>query len=266
MTGNYLFTINSSPYYPEASELIKEGLVINDNYYEDLRQARISNSDNSDRKKEVNKLNEIMLKEYYLKSDFQSIFFKFSSRDKRLFEESKRSISPIFKEGLSWALFSTDKADNKYIMKLDSSKKQKKIEKYNIKKRYRDSARRAKIKSDTLRLDSFKMMITEINADIKLLNAEYKKEVGKYKDNIHNDILSEVQSWVQVEIDSVVMPLNCYYYSHPVNDTKGILCIYDIKDISRGVHSIKVKRKFSKRSKTTLTLKREYIFPVIKTY
>ncbi len=259
MTFDNLISNDNYPHFPDTMEAVSEGLMINDYYYDDLRNQLYESKTENDKETFTHNLPRVSFSHFHVRDDYCSFFMRMLQSDQDyLIDEAK--IDPYRKRGLRIGLFGSNKFEDEFDgdekVKRDSIIIPLKEKRLQLKEQWyfenqKDTVLEQKIDSLTalIQAESDKWYsIRDSLADFKMSNIK--------------DFLTE-QIRFKVDSTNYVDSLSCFYYEHPNYGEKGILCHFPTKNITQGPHSFSFERDYwSKRSKQTYDYK--VVLPFIK--
>ena len=258
---NNLFTVNTNPHFP--SFYTEQGIGYNDHWYEDLYQMNMQM--NADRTPKAEYVTPLRLSHFHTYSDVSSVFIKMQRGDEHFLEDSL-DIMPFKKSGLRFTLFGNKNQKDSLLTSMENEIKQRRSDLFKLSRIYRDSVGIA-VEDDVrhayyvAKRDSIRTLRAQL-----LTGLESKKDSMSLKKK--TDILSALISLIEIKIDSVNITdsLACYFYTHPLNNEKGIMCNFSTKFLSPGNHKYYIKRKkFKENEDDELEVSQdEYTFPFIK--
>jgi hypothetical protein len=234
--GKSMFENSFNPFLPERINLLDAGQLMDNYYYDDLRNKSLDEFENEKRFLNKNSLLKISLEHFNIKENFSSFFIKV---DRQLIDliEKDTKIKPFKERGVSFSWFNNNKIDDKALEKIENSKSDEMVKLYLLRKDIR-----LKYKDDKKTLEK------EINAlelKIKAAEKKWQSKLKQFKIEKTIKIKEAFVSNYQISIDSLIVPLdNCFYFRHPHLNEEGFKCIYATDSLTKGIHQMKVKYKF----------------------
>tara|TARA_Y100000385_G_C13085766_1_gene636329 strand:+ start:321 stop:1898 length:1578 start_codon:yes stop_codon:yes gene_type:complete len=261
--GPNLFSNNNYPYFDAHHSLRTHGQIINDANYEDLRSIKSEGKEGIGKIDFKNNMPDVILGQFYMEMPFQRIFFGMRQSDLNLFKQDS-IVSPIYKEGFRFSLFSSSKFEDPELDKLLKAKDDKANE----------VREKLKVNRDQLKgVSESDQAHIELTQERDRLRAERDSYVSE-KSDVHESfakqknekILEAFMDYIELELDGIPYKdsLTCYFYIHPDINQKGVLCHFDANPLSRGNHNMSVKRKVYRTSQTGNIDILHYILPFIK--
>ena len=261
--GPNLFSNNNYTYFDSYHSLRSHGQIINDANYEDLRSVKLEGKEGMSKTNFKNNMPDVILGQFYMDQPYQRLFFGMRKNDQKLFEMDS-IVSPIFKEGFRFSLFSSSRFDDPELKAMLDAKD--------------DQANevREKLKENRNQLQGLKpgdadyQFLTEERERLRSQRDEFVNEKGGIEEKFTKDknakILAAFMDFVDVEVDGVSYndSLTCHYYIHPDINQKGFLCHFDAQHLNKGNHDLSVKRKIYRSSSSGRTEILHYILPFIK--
>lgn len=262
--GSGLFSNNNMPYFEEGWTLMQKGKYINDASYMDLREERLETLPPYERKKFRNIIPHTVLSQFYVDIDYPSLFFKYYKMDQFLYEHGS-DIEPIFKQGLQLTLFGNNRNKDKRIENIERSQDSIFLENRSELKALRlELSKIDSVESSTLH-NLLTDSISRINAINSKISQRKKSLRSTYRDSQYQEILEFMMDQIYVSIDSISIDssMQCYFYNHPNNNEKGILCHFDISELASGMHEIQVQRNFNYTEENKISTQK-FTLPFIK--
>ena len=254
--GGQMFTNTYNPYSPDRNTLLETGELLDDYYYDDLREKYLVEYPNEERKINKNIIKRVSLEHFNIKENFSSVFIKITPELIELLENDP-SLSPYSTKGLSFTFFNGNEVEDKRITSLEKQKS-KAIsdllkEKRAIKKDKTESEQKSKIENVERQIEIEKEKWNTI-----IRNAEIDKS---------NTIKKTYLSHFEIFIDNKNIPLNqCVYYTHPHSKEKGLKCIFETDSIPKGLHQFKFYYNYLKSDfdSNKIIAKDSLILPILK--
>jgi len=265
--GSVLFDNNIYTYVESKENLQKSGLMINNRFYQDLRDKSLKYNDKTDQKKINYDMPYILLDKYYMDNIYPSLFFKMTKNDKRLLKNNK-SIAPIFKEGVNFTLFNNGNPIR--ISDLTESVLQVTIDSLHSERRtLKKTSRKAKRTKNIVEVDLLQIKIDSLDKVIDLLKEKRNQSKETKKKENYLGIINAFMDHIDVKIDEVNYKdkLDCKYYTHPSSGHKGFLCHFRSDSLSIGPHEISFERTYfenRKQKDSTFTYRTKLPFIKIK--
>jgi len=227
-TFDNLFSNHINPYQDSDSDLLEEGLIIQDFRYEDLMRERIADMSDYERRRYLNKnLGSIILSNYKIENGKLEFFLKTSTGFSRMLKE-KYKIEPIYKPGVKFNLFVDHLNENKDIKAIEKRY----LEKYSaLRKNYNKERDIFNDRVDTSGIfQILKDRRKVINKTIDSLEDLKTKEIKEFENKNNEIIFEKLLASTEVRIDSIdyTDSLNCKYFKETFLGANGILCnLYD---------------------------------------
>jgi len=251
--------IGFSPYphwsYDAAND---QGLYISKLNYDD---ERLKWYDENSMKKELHseRLHAITLSQFMVDKPYLEIFLKAYGEDQFMLSQ-KDSIEPYFKPGLRFSLFSSSKADNEAIEKIDQ-------ERLTANKDLRDKKKdmRKSFSSGEIDRTTYTTAKDSLNKLIEEIDRHYEEVEKKYELERVDTIIKTTVGHFNLEIDGQTIEdeLDCFKYRHPNLKERGILCLYPMDSLSIGRHMIEANRKRYRPNQDRIST-RNYKIPFYK--
>lgn len=241
IAGNTILENNSNPYLPDRNALISTGNLLDDYYYDDLRNIMLQEYPNEERKINKQKLKWISMEKFNIAEPVSSIFIKTDDYLIKLLEKDT-SISPYEKKGFSIRWFNLNELSDKKISDIEKLKSEEISDLYE--------------KRRTLNKEFKKEKNILIQTEIDSLGLKIDQRVAFWNWEINNEKMAKVQrviksytSNLKFYIDSVSISLDkCYFYTHPHYQEQGLKCFFNTDSIQKGIHNVKFIRNFYKNS------------------
>lgn len=252
--GYKMFENNPNPYYPERELQLSNGVLIDDYYYDDLRNSLLQEFPNEERKINKKQLKFISLEAFEISGPNSSVFIKLDKNMKKLLDIDS-TITPYRKDGMAFSWFGSNILDDKEKVML-VNKREKEIVSYinqrkEITKKYKSNPSEGKKLKDSISLI------------IDTRSSFWEKEIANYESNKINKIINKYLDNINFHIDTLEISLKqCYFYNHPHYQEQGLKCFFKTDSLSVGVHRIKVFRNII--NKQDEIIKDSIILPIIK--
>lgn len=220
-----LFESNIHPHLVADDQLVREGLIIQKAWYEDLLdQSLEGKSDNEAKQMKYDNRKVIVLSSYYLKPDALSFFMRIYENDKTMLSK-KYKILQVYKDGWRFALFGDKVKEDSIKTGIRESYTSRYLdirEEYNV---YRDQSKK-NILDDSLRETKLSLMRDSINTLVDSLQKEKTQKLNEYIVNRNKKVLQSLEGLVRVKIDSVDYTdyIVCKHAYHPHFDERGLQC------------------------------------------
>lgn len=233
-----LFVHHEIPHFPKKDLLIKNGLLIQECYYEDLYVERIKSMDPS-KVNDWRHLHEIQLSNYKISDPYPSFFLKANGKDQFILS-NKYELNPVWKAGLRWNLFTEEEAIDSHLVELTRpiQNEYKELREHYVLARdsIESSIDSLYIKRERLRIDS----LTKIKDSLVLRK---KSLTTDYTDKRNDRILDGMQKLATVEIDNIAYndSLSCFFSRHLNSHEEGIKCNFPITNLKMGPHMFKAE-------------------------
>ncbi|PKP15447.1 MAG: hypothetical protein CVU07_10060, partial [Bacteroidetes bacterium HGW-Bacteroidetes-23] len=148
--GGQMFTNTYNPYSPDRNTLLESGELLDDYFYDDLREKYLVEYPNEERKINKNIIKRVSLEHFNIKENFSSVFIKITPELIELLENDP-TLSPYSSKGLSFTFFNENEVEDQKITSLEKQKS-KAIsdllkEKRALKKEKTDSEQKSKIEN-----------------------------------------------------------------------------------------------------------------------
>lgn len=240
--------IQSHTYFPDFTNLHRESVeqeFVHWKYYDDLRDAYKQNNESIFSDDEIIPL--ISLKNYEIRDNVSSIFFRITSDDTDYYEKYKGQI-PFLKSGIRHSFFPKFIKDSMLL----SLKDKQKLEMDQFRD-YRKS-----------RKDDFSKEIWDRKRDS--LGVAQENQDKEFFFNKLAAIKESTEEIFTVRIDGTEYndSLNCTFFVHPNKGEKGMICYFPTKDLDLGSHMMHVtKRRHNSRSKDSLR-RTQFYLPFMK--
>jgi hypothetical protein len=252
--GYRMFENNPNPYYPDRDIQISNGVILDDYYYDDLRNNLLMEYPNEERKINKKLLKSFSMESFEITKSTSSIFIKLDKNMKKIMEQDS-TITPYRKDGMAFSWFSANILDDKGVELLVDQREKEIVALINqrkeITKKYKSDPAKGKILKDSITLI------------IDTRSSFWEKEIANYESKKINKIIDKYVSNIKFQIDTMTISLEqCYFYSHPHYQEQGLKCFFNTDSLSTGVHQIKFFRNIF--DKTDEIIKDSIILPIIK--
>lgn len=232
MGGYNLLENNPNPYLPDQKMLQSKGLTINDYYYDDLRNIKLQEFPNEERKINKQLLKIVSLQEFNINGNNSAIFIRLDKNMVKLVEMDT-TISPFKNSGLSmrwW--FNREKIEDKTVLATKSAKEKELSTLINERKQLK----KEKDVNNEAKIDSLNKLIAQ--------RTRFWEEKINTATDIHlQNIQKKYLENISLYIDDARVELNqCFYYTHPHFKEQGLKCFFDTDTLSTGIHFVKFIR------------------------
>jgi hypothetical protein len=119
--GGQMFTNTYNPYAPDRNTLLETGELLEDYYYDDLREKYLVEYPNEERKINKNMIKRVSLEHFNIKENFSSVFIKITPELIELLENDP-TLSPYSSKGLSFTFFNGNEVEDQKIISLEKQK------------------------------------------------------------------------------------------------------------------------------------------------
>lgn len=254
--GGQMFTNTYNPYSPDRNTLLGSGELLDDYFYDDLREKYLVEYPNEERKINKDIIKRVSLEHFNIKENFSSVFIKITPELIELLENDP-TLSPYSSKGLSFTFFSGNELEDQKITSLEKQKS--KVisdllkEKRAIKKEKTDSEQKSKLEN--------------VERQIEFEKEKWNTIIKKAEIDRSNAIKKTYLSHFEIFIDNKNIPLNqCVYYSHPHSNEKGLKCIFETDSLPKGLHQFKFYYNFLKSDfdSKKIIAKDSLILPILK--
>ncbi len=253
--GYTMFENNPNPYQPDKNDLLSNGLMLEDYYYDDLRNILLQEYPNEERKINKQRLEWISLEKFYITEPTSSFFIKLDNNIVELLALDT-TLVPYKKKGYAFRWFNANKIENKQLAEMEKAKSKELSDLYELKRAMNKEFKKQKNTNLKKQIDSISEIIDTKNDiwEIKLMQ--------KRKQNV-DEILNAYISQIKFYIDSLQVPLkHCYFYKHPHFKEQGLKCFFNTDSIPKGIHHTKFVRNIFSRTDTIT--KDSVILPILK--
>ncbi len=255
IAGKTILENNPNPYLPDRNSLISNGNLLDDYYYDDLRNIKLQEYPNEDRKINKQKLKWVSLEKFNVTEPISSIFIKTDDNLIKLLEKDT-SIFPYVKKGLSIRWFNFKGLSDKKISVIEKMKSEELADLYEKRRELNKEFKKTKNILIQPKIDSVGV---EIDHRIAFWNLKINDEEMAKVDRILKSYTSNLKFY----IDSVNIPLNkCYFYTHPHYQEQGLRCFFNVDSIPKGLHNVKFIRNYY--TNTEEIVKDSINLPIIK--
>ncbi|MEM9545674.1 MAG: hypothetical protein AAGA77_06860 [Bacteroidota bacterium] len=255
LIASNVFSNNNFSYYPPNSIIKNFGNTVDRMHYEDLRKEYMTEVDSKISKRRQN-IPSIILNKYQNNEDYLKIFLKMASTDYMALQENT-DISPYWKSGLNFTLFSSNEKKDPFYVK---GNKELELEFDTLRANRRKLRSLRRNSKDSVEMNAFTIQIDSITTYISKKRDAFLKEAQKFEENKQEKIIQAFLDLVELQIDDVDIEedLDCYFFEHPNNDEKGLMCLYPMDSLALGPHQIyfykEVKRRTGKDRITNMKL------------
>ena len=235
--GSKLFVNHPFPNIPSKAAMEEIGMYINDNYYDDLRNTKLAEFPNEERKMSKSDFSFISMEQFEIDKSISSFFIPIDRNFSKLVSTQGNAI-PFFNEGLSFNFMNSQKS---------------KIPKLETEKTIYSKARAKLIEERTLINKQLKKMGSDltleskrdlINKNLLELETDFEISKQKIKSEAIKASLQGFISHIEVRIDSTKLDLvQSYFYNHPYYGNIGIKCFFKTDSLSIGSHVLYYERK-----------------------
>lgn len=255
------FFLNASTLNPTATNLASDqGIIaarytINPFYYDDLRQEQI---DNSQKHKEIYYAS---LGNYENEGDFLKVFLRFKTRDEDLLEAMEIKHAPFSFSGLRF------KGIFKKYLRPDILRDSIILEKSKERLVMKKVAKGLALNPDEIDSNYIKTYsdtpVDSIKNYLEKIENKWQPELDQRDYSRYEEIIDAYKQIHQFTIDSLdLTPKNCYFFTHPNLNEKGVICYLDIKQLPEGPHELIIDRKIMTRE--TVLGERKLFIPFFK--
>lgn len=260
------FTVNSFPHIPNEEILQKQGLAVNDYWYEDLSQKKIAMSTEMSEEDKLNlQLPTAILSAYNMKDPYASLQLRLYPRDFN-YLKTKLGITPIHQQGVTFSLFGEDLKEDSirenlkapYIKELMALTKQSRTMRDSIKMNRKSKDKRKQ----------FKQVKDSIRNEFQKVIERKKERLLSYDENKNNRILKGFTSLFEITIDSIDYTDSLHYTFAKSGESykKSIRGDFPISELEIGPHLLTLKRKYYRTSHTDSIEVKVYQLPFIKQF
>jgi hypothetical protein len=231
--GYTMFENVSNPYEPARLQKLYSGTLLDDVYYDDLRNIRLSEYPNEERKVNKEQLRWISLANFNVTESVSSLFIRINT-DMVKIASADTSLVPYKKSGFSFRWFNNNMVDDKFLEATKKGKEQVIKSLYDKKREIKSKSKYSNQKSE---LDSMDALIYQ--------QQQYwnNKIQGTENAKVYN-IISAFANQIELYVDTMKVDLrHCYYYTHPNYNEQGLKCFFETDSISRGIHDLKIIKK-----------------------
>jgi len=239
--GNKMFNKSPTPHLPLINESLEQGVMISENYYEDLYFNRYGSENSSFAHKELSNLR---LLNYKIRDNYLSLFINSGSGDRAILE-NVHGIVPKIEPGYRFELFGNsdppedperEKFAANYNAQIDSLDNRLSVLRDSIKLFELDDPQRKFLDSIRVKTRRKKNEMAFRKSDFLL---EYEREKNL-------KILNTIKDLLTVYVDDKLYDdkMTCHYYWNTLTSQKGLLCDIDVQDLSRGHHKIRIDREY----------------------
>lgn len=236
--GDIMVTNVKNPFKPDRDYMLSNGLILDENFYDDLRITRLNEFPNEERKVNKKFLSWVSMEQYEITKSTSSFFIKM---DKKLYEfmEKDSTITPYYKTGYVFTWFNAHHKEDKELNKIRNKKKAALENLYSLRRQTNKELRINK--NDAVlenRLDSIKQKIT-------LLESAFESQIENEKRKKSVLVKEKYLSAFSFYIDSMSLQISeTFYFNHPHFGEEGLKCYFNTDSLSNGFHDFKIIRKF----------------------
>jgi hypothetical protein len=252
--GYRMFENNPNPYYPDRELQFSNGVILDDYYYDDLRNNLLTEFPNEERKINKKLLKPFSMESFEITKSTSSIFIKLDKNMKKLMDKDS-TITPYRKDGIAFSWFNANILEDKEQVSLVNQREKEIVGLINQRKEITKN-----YKSNPAVGKKLKDSITFI---IDTRSSFWENEIANYESTKINKIINKYLDNINFQIDTMTISLEqCYFYSHPHYQEQGLKCFFKTDSLSVGVHRIKIFRNIiNKQNEIT---KDSIFLPIIK--
>lgn len=245
LLASNMFSNNNFAYYPPSSSAQKFGNTIDRMNYEDLRREYLTEVSSRVSKRRQNIPN-ILLNKYMNDEDYLSIFLKMDPSDYKLIQK-KSELDPYWKSGVHFTLFSSNRNKDRFYTKGNDSLSVEfdslRVARRGIKKQLRKS-------KDSTLMNRYTEQIDSITSYMNNKRQKFNEEGERFEEKKQSEIIDAFLDLIEIEINNVNIreDLDCYFYRHPNNDEKGLMCLYPMDSLSLGKQELYFFKEIKTRS------------------
>lgn len=235
--GYTMFENNANPYVPPRDNMIANGVLLDDYYYDDLRQKLLEEYSNDDRKNNKQHLKWISLEQFEITKSWSSLFINIDGKLIEMLEKDS-TINPYKKPGISFKWFGLSNKKDDKLVQLRENRKQA-LKPIFEQRRTLSKQLKKQFNNET------KSKIDSINKIIETKIAFWNHQETKMEKDKIDQIISGFLSHTKFYVDSIPLNLEkCYFYTHPHFKEKGLRCFFNTDSLTNGLHQIKLSRNF----------------------
>ncbi len=259
-----LFSVVDSKYNPISHEELTDGKLITPSWYQDQFNARLAMLDTDDRKRHIlNSRVPLRLSSYYIENGMGTIFLRLSNKYSDRVLDRHLKIEPIYEEGarLFWQDKEVESPRHDFVMDSMDNLMTRVVEtRTTLRKQRRDAKDdKALVAQLDLKMDSLK----DIRLEVIDKKEKWKSQSTK---NRSAEILDAYKSIFQISVDSMNISddMHCLYYSDEVTMDRGLLCHFDVSNLSPGHHHLTVEKAVNAVKGSGELIKRTYVVPFVR--
>ena len=228
---------------------MESGLMIDEWHYQDLIESRFENFSKDEKKKAIIEVKDVILSQFKMVEDYQSVFFKMMNSDQDIYQE-KYKIDPFYKPGLRFGLFVNNKYQDSKIDSLEIDFEKDALKLIGEKKllirqlnEKQDMIENSQLATMQLNLDSLDWQFDE-RYEI------HKAMVDSLISNKYDLILDAFYDRMEIAIDEVDYKdsLECKFCFHETYGQKGLLCFWNSEYLSKGHHQFEISMDYFLRN------------------
>lgn len=237
-----MFSNNNFIYYPTSENDQQFGYTINRFCYDDLRKEYLSEYtlSKNDRRHDIP---DVVLNKYMNDDDYLSIFLKMHPGDYKSIQKNT-DIEPYWKSGFNFTLFSSETNTDKFY-KLGNEKLQIEFDSLRtIRRKLRATKRKTK---DSLLIKGVNDQIDSISDYLAIKREAFVKKGIAFEEEKQKKTINAFLDLMTIEInENNAKPLmDCYFFQHPNNSQKGLMCVYPMDSLNFGKQLLHVKKRRS---------------------
>lgn len=258
LLGPAAFRNNTTPYIPREENLEQNGLLVDDYYYDDLRNMLLQEHPNEERKINKKLMPDVSLEQFRVTQSTSSLFIKLSDEYNDLLENVAEK-KPFYKKGIQFSQFNLN---HEKIGQIEVFQKEKSKQRTPLILKRQEINKKLKAAPGNQALISQK---EQINRELDKLDEFWKDTMDAVIRKTAQSSIDDFLQYVQVSIDSQKIQLdykNCMYYRHPHLGEMGIRCFFPTDSLSKGLHQLDFRTKEYKKPKDTT--EKKLLLPFIK--
>lgn len=235
LISSKIFTNNNFVYFPPDSMAQKFGNTIDRMNYEDLRKEYMTEVDSRISKRRQNIPN-IILNKYLNDEDYLKIFMKMDPTDYQLIQKNT-AIDPYWKTGINFSLFSSTKNTDRFYKEGRDSLEARLDSLRVIRRKLRKDRRNTE---DTLKINSYTATIDSISNFITSTREQFLQQGIAFEEKKQKQTLEAFLDLIELEVNAqdAKPRLDCYFFEHPNNNEKGIMCLYPMDSLALGKNEL----------------------------
>jgi hypothetical protein len=250
MGGFTMFENTVNPYQPPRLQTISAGLLLNDNYYDDLRNVRLQEYPNETRKINKEKIRWLTLSNFNITSSNASVFLRVDPHMVQIMRLDT-TLSPYKKSGVALKWFKYNILNDKELDVLKTAKEKEVKELILSRKELNKSGK------DKKSIDSINLRIDE-------RISYWSQQMVEMEHSKIQKILSSMVGQFEMTLDTMRVPLsNCFFYKHPHYGENGLQCFFKTDSLQSGIHYVKVVKKIVDDSGLKIE-KDSLVLPILK--